>query len=182
VLFLSKFATLGCRFAPRILTIVYLLVCRHLSTKLTQTNHPKKLLHSHLKKTMACVVPRNFKLLAELEEGEKGGGPGYISCGIQNPENPDIYFHHWHATIIPDHNSALRDHIFSLFIFVPDEYPSVPPTFTFQGITPVHKSVGATGAVNPSALNWRGQDGSIASGLTEIRNRIVAGARAVKEL
>ena len=40
----------------------------------------------------------------------------------------------------------------------------------------------APGAVNPSALSWRGQDGSIASGLNEIRNRIVAGARAVKEL
>jgi ubiquitin-protein ligase len=128
-----------------------------------------------------CVVPRNFKLLAELEEGEKGGGSGFISCGIQNPENPDIFFHHWHATIIPDQNSALRDHIFSLLIYVPDEYPSVPPTFTFQGVYPVHKSVGSSGAVSPNALNWRGQEGSIAYCLNEIRNKIVAGARAVKE-
>ena len=131
-----------------------------------------------------CVVPRNFKLLAELEVGEKGGGShgGYISLGIQNPENPDIFFHHWHATIIPDQNSALRDHIFTLSIHVPDEYPTVPPQFTFQNVMPQHKSVSSSGVVSTSALNWRGQEGSIESCLAEIRSKIVAGARAVKEL
>ena len=129
-----------------------------------------------------CVVPRNFKLLAELEEGEKGGGSMFVSCGLEHPENPDIFFHHWHGTVIPDQNSPLRDHIFALTIYVPDEYPSVPPQFTFKGVCPVHKSISNTGAVNPNALNWRGQEGSIASCLNEIRNRIVAGAKGVKEL
>jgi ubiquitin-conjugating enzyme E2 variant len=133
---------------------------------------------------MSCIVPRNFKLLAELEQGEKGGGNygGFISLGIKNPENPDIFFHHWHATLIPDQNSALRDHIFTLSIFVPDEYPSVPPQFTFQTIMPKHNSVSSTGLVTASALNWRGQDGSIEAALAEIRSRIIAGARAVKEI
>ena len=41
----------------------------------------------------SCVVPRNFKLLDELEVGEKGGGPlgGLVSFGIVNPENPGEY-------------------------------------------------------------------------------------------
>ena len=40
-----------------------------------------------------AVVPRNFKLLDELEIGEKGGGPlaGLISFGIVNPENPGAW-------------------------------------------------------------------------------------------
>jgi ubiquitin-conjugating enzyme E2 variant len=131
-----------------------------------------------------CIVPRNFKLLAELEQGEKGGGNygGFISLGIKNPENPDIFFHHWHATLIPDGNSALRDHIFMLSIYVPDEYPSVPPQFTFTSTMPQHKSVSSTGVVAASALNWRGQEGSIEGCLAEIRGKIIAGARAVTEL
>ena len=127
-----------------------------------------------------CVVPRNFKLLDELEKGEKGEGGGLVSYGIKNPENPDIFFHHWHATLIPDQHSAMRDHIFSLSIFVPDEYPAVPPRYTFQGQAPKHGAVRSDGTVEASRLNWPGAAGSIASGLAEIRQKIVGQAREVK--
>ena len=117
------------------------------------------------------VVPRNFKLLEELELGEKGGGQnaGFISYGIENADNPDIFLHDWHATVIPDQHSSLRDNIFSLKIHVPDSYPNQPPQIKFDGVAPKHKYVDRTGKVNLTRImQWRSSE-SIASSLAAIR-------------
>jgi hypothetical protein len=42
-------------------------------------------------------VPRNFKLLAELENGEKGLGDPTISLGLANPD--DILLTDWNGSI-----------------------------------------------------------------------------------
>ncbi len=42
-------------------------------------------------------VPRNFKLLAELENGEKGHGDPTISLGLANPD--DIMLSDWNGSI-----------------------------------------------------------------------------------
>ncbi|KAK0707364.1 ubiquitin-conjugating enzyme [Lasiosphaeris hirsuta] len=93
-------------------------------------------------------VPRNFKLLAELEKGEKGMGAGACSYGLEDPE--DIYMTHWRGTIWgPPHVSlppqiprpcTRADHIaqgnhenriYELKMECGPNYPREPPTIYF---------------------------------------------------
>ena len=47
---------------------------------------------------MTSVVPRNFKLLEELESSEKGHGDMTISYGLERPD--DIFMTNWICTIL----------------------------------------------------------------------------------
>jgi ubiquitin-conjugating enzyme E2 variant len=74
-------------------------------------------------------VPRNFKLLEELEKGEKGFGPDSCSYGLSDPN--DISMTNWNATILGPPNSNHENRIYSLKVKCGENYPDEPPTVKF---------------------------------------------------
>ncbi|KAL2203055.1 UBC-like protein [Sarocladium strictum] len=76
-----------------------------------------------------AVEPRNFRLLKELEEGEKGTGSGTYSLGIDDLD--DLYLHNWNGTVLGPAQSGFENRIYSVKIYCGPNYPKEPPTVKF---------------------------------------------------
>nr|AAO25616.1 MMS2 [Nakaseomyces delphensis] len=74
-------------------------------------------------------VPRNFRLLEELEKGEKGLGPESCSYGLADSD--DITMTNWNGTILGPPHSNHENRIYSVSIECGPQYPDEPPKITF---------------------------------------------------
>lgn len=91
-------------------------------------------------------VPRNFKLLEELEKGEKGEMLNGCSWGLQ--VHDDIYMRCWTCTILGPMNTPYENNIYSLEVYCGDNYPVESPTVKFTSEIVMH-GVNNKGEVNP---------------------------------
>ncbi|CAM6084737.1 unnamed protein product [Calypogeia fissa] len=78
----------------------------------------------------SVIVPRNFRLLEELERGEKGIGDGTVSYGMDDGD--DVFMRSWTGTIIGPNNSVHEGRIFTVKLFCDKDYPDRPPSVRFH--------------------------------------------------
>ena len=94
---------------------------------------------------MAVQVPRNFRLLEELEFSEKGNCNGNVSYGLAVAD--DVMLRDWNCTIFGPANTGFEGRIINLSMHTGDYYPREPPTVRFVSKVNM-QGIGAQGEVD----------------------------------
>ncbi|KAI0736453.1 UBC-like protein [Fomitopsis betulina] len=120
-------------------------------------------------------VPRNFRLLEELEKGEKGIGDGSCSYGLEDSD--DIMMSHWNGTIIGPGHTVHENRIYSLKITCGDNYPEELPSIQFISRVNLPFVSQVDGKVDPSKLavlaHWN-RNSTLETILVEIRREMAS--------
>jgi len=127
---------------------------------------------------MAVEVPRNFRLLSELEKGEKGiASDGSVSYGLENSD--DSTLSSWIGTIIGPPGTAHEGRIYSLKMYCDKDYPKKAPTVKFTSKVNMGCVNQTNGQVDISKFNplkeWKSSY-SLETILTELRKEMQSAA------
>jgi ubiquitin-protein ligase len=116
------------------------------------------------------IVPRNFKLLEELEASEKGSGDMSVSMGLVNSD--DIFLTEWNASILGPMGGPFDGRLYELRVTAGEEYPNKPPVVRFISrinIAGVDQTTGAVTPEFPALAGWN-RNMSMESVLVALKN------------
>eukprot|EP01036_Dinobryon_divergens_P026063 gene26063-34667_t len=101
------------------------------------------------------IIPRNFKLLEELEASEKGTGDMAVSMGLVNSD--DIFLTEWQGSILGPSGTVFDGRLYELRITCGPEYPNAPPKVRFVSrinLSDVNQTTGIIESTLPAIKNW----------------------------